>query len=95
MNAPITKKATKPVAVDRDWHWLADDGRVYSSLRSITVPPDDAAYAAWAAAGGVPVPWPVDAAGEQTEASLMPAQTVANEAARMIDSALQTKGNAK
>ena len=37
----------------RDWYWIVggDDTRTYASARAAFVPSNDAAYAAWRAAG--------------------------------------------
>ncbi|WP_315701282.1 MULTISPECIES: DUF4376 domain-containing protein [unclassified Bradyrhizobium] len=53
-----------------DWYWLADDGRVWSSRVAAIVPSNDQAYMAWVGAGNGPSPWPTDASGAQTSASL-------------------------
>lgn len=49
-----------------DWYWLADDGRLCASARSIITTEDDSDYAAWKELGGVPTPWPRDVDDEQT-----------------------------
>lgn len=56
----------------RDWYWLAADGRLYSSAASALVEENAPAYLDWRARlpGAAPTPWPLDAAGEQTDAAL-------------------------
>ena len=54
----------------KNWYWLADDGRVFSSATETIVTADDATYAEWIAAGNVPSAWPRDDAGNQTDAAL-------------------------
>lgn len=41
-----------------DWYWQAEDGSLYGSRRGTIVQPEDAEFAAWAAAGGVPTRHP-------------------------------------
>lgn len=53
-----------------NWHWLADDGRIFSSARGDLVSKNDSSFKEWKDAGGVPTRWPTDDEGEQTEASL-------------------------
>jgi hypothetical protein len=52
-----------------NWYWLADDGRLFSSASETLVAADDPAYVAWDATYDA-TPWPVDDAGNQTNASL-------------------------
>jgi hypothetical protein len=52
-----------------DWYWLADDGRVFSSARRVTVDESDAAYQSFLQ-GGPATPWPRDDAGNQTDPAL-------------------------
>lgn len=54
------------------WFWIADDGRVFSSERSLIVDDTDAAYLAFIAVQPA-APWPRDANGNQTELSLQAA----------------------
>ena len=54
----------------KNWYWLAEDGRLFSSAVAAQVPKTDPAYAAWREAGGFPTTWPRDDAGEQTDAAL-------------------------
>jgi len=54
----------------RNWYWTADDGRVFSSKSQTIIDQDDDEFLAWLEAGGVPTKWPVDDAGEQTDAAL-------------------------
>ena len=54
----------------RDWYWLADDGRLFSSAAAGFVASDGEDYLAWTATGGIATRWPVDDAGEQTESEL-------------------------
>jgi hypothetical protein len=49
------------------WYWLADDGRVFSSERQLTVNESDQGYIDWCATGRKPTRWPVDDAGQQTD----------------------------
>jgi hypothetical protein len=60
-----------PVDLQR-WFWLADDGRVFSSERSLIVDDTDAAYLDFIAVQPA-APWPRDANGNQTELSLQAA----------------------
>jgi hypothetical protein len=53
-----------------NWYWLADDGRVCASARSIVTTENDSDYKAWVAAGGIPTPWPRDEEDEQTIAEM-------------------------
>ena len=56
----------------RDWYWLAPDARLYSSASGALIQPDDPAYLAWRARvpGLEPTPWPLNDAGEATDAAL-------------------------
>lgn len=54
----------------RNWYWLADDGRLFSSARVAVVPQDNADYLAWLEGGWPATPWPRDEQGHQTNASL-------------------------
>jgi hypothetical protein len=54
-------------------YWLAEDGRVYSSARQVIVTDADAEYATWIGNGNIPMGWPRDAAGNQTDDSLQDA----------------------
>lgn len=58
-----------PTAYPQNWYWLADDGRLFSSLSQTLVAVDDPAYVAWDATYDA-APWPVDGAGAQTDAAL-------------------------
>ena len=42
-----------------DWYWLADDGRVFTSARRLTVDESDASYQAFIG-GAMATPWPRD-----------------------------------
>lgn len=53
-----------------DWYWLADDGRLFSSSRQITVSVTDEQYITWLLNGFTATVWPRDTEGEQTSASL-------------------------
>ncbi|HEV2501593.1 MAG TPA: DUF4376 domain-containing protein [Mesorhizobium sp.] len=55
-----------------DWYWLADDGRLYSSLRKklVTNPETDEAYAAWLGGDRRPTRWPAEDNGDQSDAAL-------------------------
>ncbi|MFK0336769.1 hypothetical protein ACIQT7_05865 [Agrobacterium deltaense] len=50
----------------RDWYWLADDGRLFSSALASLVEAADESFAEWKGKGFVPTPWPTDADGAQT-----------------------------
>ena len=52
-----------------DWYWLADDGRIFASLRQVIVDATDADYIAWAK-GNATSPWPRDLEDNQTNAAL-------------------------
>jgi len=52
------------------WYWLREDGAVYSSEKGAVVAQSDADYAAWTGTGQRATPWPKDAEGNQTMASL-------------------------
>ena len=54
-----------------DWYWIAKTGRTYSSARNAFVYPYDFAYLAFVAKNGAASPWPIDASGQQTSASLV------------------------
>ncbi|KAA9370917.1 hypothetical protein [Ochrobactrum quorumnocens] len=53
----------------RNWHWIASDGRIFSSVRQALVQSDNADYAAWSEKNA-PTIWPRDALDQQTDASL-------------------------
>ncbi|PYE87390.1 hypothetical protein [Phyllobacterium leguminum] len=53
-----------------DWYWRADDGRVFSSARQAIVDADDEEYLGWRNDARQPTPWPLDDAGQQTDAAL-------------------------
>lgn len=52
------------------WYWLREDGAVYSSDRGAVIAEGDAEYSAWTSTGQRATPWPKDANGNQTMASL-------------------------
>jgi hypothetical protein len=52
------------------WYWLADDGRLYSSVVAAQIPSSDQGYQDWIAQGFQATTWPRDDAGNQTDASL-------------------------
>lgn len=54
----------------RDWYWLADDGRLFSSARTSLVDKTDKDFVAWCSGLRNPTRWPQDDEGEQTYASL-------------------------
>jgi hypothetical protein len=54
-----------------DWYWLADDGRLYSSVEQSLVSASGSAYGNWRAEGRTPTRWPEDDNREQTESSLL------------------------
>jgi hypothetical protein len=70
--APNFDFGVTPIFNPYDWYWLADDGRVYSSYvqAQLATPATDTRYQNWLTAGYVPTPWPRDAAGNQTNASI-------------------------
>jgi hypothetical protein len=53
-----------------NWYWLADDGRVFSSARSVNVSETDPDYIEWKNGDGEPQVWPRDEHGHQTPAEL-------------------------
>lgn len=55
----------------RDWYWLADDGRLYSSRHQRLVTDNNGGYIDWKAEGRIPTRWPEDDAAAQTDASLL------------------------
>jgi len=55
-----------------NWYWLADDGRIFSSLQQAQVPDTDQGYNDFCQAN-TPTRWPADDAGAQTDASLQAA----------------------
>lgn len=57
----------------RNWYWLADDGRLYSSASGQLVSVDGEAYQGWLSIGGVTTPWPRDNEGDQTDDALQAA----------------------
>lgn len=54
----------------RNWYWLSDDGRLYSSRSREIIQSNDPELAEWKAAGGVPTRWPCDEAGVQSQLTL-------------------------
>lgn len=52
------------------WYWTATDGRVYSSAKNALVYTYDSGYLTFIATNGGAKPWPVDANGKQTTASM-------------------------
>ena len=56
-------------------YWLADDGRLFSSAVQALVSTTDPGFVVW---GGVPTPWPRDAANAQTDAALQEVLTPYN-----------------
>jgi hypothetical protein len=52
-----------------NWYWLADDGRLFSSKSQTLVAADDPDYVTWDVTYDA-TRWPVDDAGEQTDAAL-------------------------
>ena len=54
----------------KTWYWQDAGGRVYSGARQAIVTVDDAEFVAWQAIGNVPLPWPTDSIGAQTDAAL-------------------------
>lgn len=70
MFEPATLSAPAlPVFAPADWYWLADDRRIYSSGRQITVDESDADYVSWVTKSQ-PTRWPCDGDGHQTDAAL-------------------------
>lgn len=51
-------------------YWIAQDGRIYSSKKNALVYYYDPGYVAFVATYGAAYPWPVDANGKQTTASM-------------------------
>lgn len=51
------------------WYWTATDGRVYSSAKNALVYTYDTGYVTFTAINGIK-PWPLDANGQQTTASM-------------------------
>ena len=67
----MTNASSIPVFDSSDWHWRADDGRIYSSRKNALVYLYDSGYLAFVARhGGAATPWPRDAQGNQTTAAL-------------------------
>jgi hypothetical protein len=60
-----------------DWYWLADDGRVFSSARRVTVDTSDQGYQTFIE-GGMATPWPRDDRGDQTDKALQDVFEMAN-----------------
>lgn len=54
-----------------NWYWLRDDGAIYSSATQSIVSASNSAHKAWVKAGGIVTRWPVDDAGEQTDAAML------------------------
>lgn len=56
----------------KNWYWLADDGRLFSSSRMKTVNEKDKGYQEWLLANPDygPTTWPCDDKGDQTDAAL-------------------------
>lgn len=54
----------------QNWYWLADDGRLYSSLEKQTISPENPIFLEWKQSGGIPTRWPVDENNVQTDAPL-------------------------
>lgn len=61
----------KVTSFPRDWFWLADDGKVYSSATQSVISKTATAYKTFTDGGDKPTRWPEDADGKQTEASLL------------------------
>ncbi|GAC1042244.1 DUF4376 domain-containing protein [Rhizobium sp. No.120] len=57
-------------AFPKNWYWLADDGRIFSSINASFVTEKDTDYQNWLAQGRIPTRWPSDDSGNQTSASL-------------------------
>lgn len=53
-----------------DWYWLADDGRLFASKRSVLIDPHDQDYVDWSSGENKPTPWPRDIDDNQTAAAL-------------------------
>jgi hypothetical protein len=54
----------------RNWFWLADDGRLFSSSAGIKINKTDASFVSFKNSGINPTPWPRDDSGAQTDAAL-------------------------
>ena len=65
MSLSVTKAFTPG-----DWYWIARNGSIYASGRNVLVPAWDAAYVAFVRLQGGTTPWPNDANGQQTSASM-------------------------
>lgn len=53
-----------------DWYWRRDDGAIFASARQAIVDEAEGGYAAFVADGNQATRWPVDDAGQQTDAAL-------------------------
>jgi hypothetical protein len=51
-------------------YWLADDGRVWGSIKQTITTTDDPDYVEWLKHNSAATPWPRDLSGQQTEAEL-------------------------
>jgi hypothetical protein len=63
-----------PLYTPLNWYWTASDGRVYSSFKNALVYTYDTGYVTFTANNGVK-PWPFDASGNQTTASMQAVMT--------------------
>jgi hypothetical protein len=70
VNLPVINTYT-PLA----WYWTANDGRIYSSAKNALVYVYDSGYQTFISAQGGAKPWPVDASGNQTTASMQAVMT--------------------
>lgn len=53
-----------------NWYWRAEDGRIYSSAGQTIINEKDKNFLAWQEAGYLPMPWPKDSEGKETDAAL-------------------------
>lgn len=63
-----------PIYTPLAWYWTALDGRIYSSAKNALVYSYDAGYQTFITNQGIK-PWPFDAVGLQTTASMQAVMT--------------------
>lgn len=66
----LLPRTVPPIYRPGSWYWLREDGAIYSSEKGAVIAQSDAEYSAWAGTGQRATPWPKDADGSQTMASL-------------------------
>lgn len=54
----------------KNWYWMDESGKIFSSAKVAVVEPTDEQYVAWLAAGNYPTRWPADDSGVQCVAAL-------------------------